>query len=229
LAYVAIKEARMTQKPHLAELAEPPLATQSAESARQRIFRAAEWLVAEHGFDGVSTRDIVARAGANVAAVNYHYGSKNRLLMEIFRTRAAELNRERTRLLRAALEATPGEPRAILRALVEPPTLWVDEDRRIALRFLNRARNEGPLEMREIIRTDVRHLRRFADALAEALPDLPAEELLWRLHFAVGVLHHNQPSDYARLSILSDGLCTPDDREALLRRLLEFICGGFGV
>jgi hypothetical protein len=43
------------------------------------------------------------------------------------------------------------------------------------------------------------------------------------------VLHHNQPSDYARLSILSDGLCTPDDREALLRRLLEFICGGFGV
>lgn len=220
----------MTDEAQLPDPATPSAQSSPAEAAgaKQRIFRAAEALVAEHGFEGVSTRDIVARAGANIASVNYYYGSKNRLLLEIFQTRAAELNRERTRLLRIAQETAPGDPRAILRALIEPPTLWVDDDRRVALRFLNRARYEGPLEVREIIRTDVRHLRRFADALVETLPDMPREEVLWRLHFAMGALHHNQPTDYARLSILSDGLCDPADREALLRRLLAFISGGFG-
>jgi AcrR family transcriptional regulator len=221
----------MTQPADMPDPVPPTPAGKAGEggNARERIFRAAEWLIAEHGFDAVSTRDIVARAGANVAAVNYHYGSKNRLLLEIFRTRAAELNRERAQLLRATLKAEPGNPRAILRALIEPPTLWVDDDRRIALRFLNRARYEGPSDIREIIRTDVRHLQRFADALAGALPEVPRDEVLWRLHFALGVLHYNQPTDYDRLALLSDGSCTPEDRQALMQRLLQFICGGFDL
>lgn len=214
----------------MATLVPPPEnAPPGEDGARQRIFRAAEALVAEHGFEAVSTRDIVAQAGVNIAAVNYHYGSKNRLLLDIFRTRAAELNRERTRLLRTALETQPGDARAILRALIEPPTLWISDDRRVALRFLNRARSEGPLEVRETIRTDVRHLRRFVDALAAALPAMPRDALLWRFHFALGVLHHNQAADYERLAILSDGACAPDDRDALLARLIDFIAGGFGL
>ncbi len=199
------------------------------EGAKQRIFRAAEALVGENGFEAVSTRDIIARANVNIAAVNYHYGSKYRLLLEIFRMRAAELNNERTAMLQAAIEEQPGDARAILRALVEPPTMWVSEERRIALRFLNRARSEGPLEVREAIRTDVRHLRRFVDALADALPDMPREELLWRFHFALGVLHHNRAADYDRLALLSDDACSPEDRDALLTRLLDFIAGGFGL
>lgn len=208
------------------QTAAPPPA---GDGARLRIFRAAEALVAEQGFDSVSTRDIVAGAQANVAAVNYHYGSKSRLMLEIFRTRAAELNRERNRLLRTATETRPGDARAILRALIEPPTIWISDERRVALRFLNRARTEGPAEVRATIRTDVRHLRRFVDALAAALPLLSREDVTWRLHFALGVLHHNQAADYERLAILSGGACTPDDRDALLHRLLGFIAGGFGL
>ena len=207
----------------------PSVTAPSEDGARQRIFRAAEALVAEHGFEPVSTRDIVAAAGVNIAAVNYHYGSKTRLMLEIFRTRAAELNRERTRLLRVAIETRPSDARAILRALIEPPTLWISDERRVALRFLNRARSEGPVEVRETIRTDVRHLRRFVDALAVALPAMPRDEVLWRFHFALGALHHNHAADYARLAVLSDGACAPDDRHALLERLLEFIAGGFGL
>lgn len=197
--------------------------------AKLRIFHAAEALVSEQGFDAVSTRDIVAKAGVNIAAVNYHYGTKHRLLLEIFRIRATELNRERSQLLRVAMEERPGDARAILHALVEPATLWISDERRVALRFLNRARSEGPLEVRETIRTDVRHLRRFVDALALALPAMPREDLLWRFHFALGVLHYNQSADYERLAILSDGACAPDDRVALLRRLVDFIAGGFGL
>lgn len=201
----------------------------SDDDARTRIFRAAEALVAEQGFEAISTRDIVAAAGVNIAAVNYHYGTKTRLMLDIFRTRATELNRERAALLRAAVDTDPRDALAILRALIEPSTLWISDDRRVALRFLNRARSEGPLEVRETIRTDVRHLRRFVDALGHALPAMPRDELLWRFHFALGVLHHNQAADYARLAILSDGLLSVDDREALLRRLLDFIAAGFGL
>lgn len=200
-----------------------------AVQPRQRIFLAAERLVAERGFEQVSTRDITAAAGVNLAAINYHYGSKADLLLAIFRTRAAELNRERSALLQTALKAPSPDARAILRALIEPSTLWISDERRTALSFLNRARSEGPAEIRDIIRTDVRHLRRFADALAQALPGFDHAELMWRLHFSLGVLHHNSAGDYERLALLSDGSCAPDDREALLRRLLDYVVAGFGV
>lgn len=200
-----------------------------AVPAKRRLFLAAEALVAEHGFEAVSSRDITGRAGTNIAAINYHYGSKIALLLTIFHVRAAELNRERAAMLRAALRTEAPDARAVLRALIEPTILWVSGERRTALRFLNVARNEGPPEIRDIIRTDVRHLRRFADALARALPDMPRIELFWRLHFALGVLHHNSADDYDRLARLSEGRCTPDDRAALLARLLDYIAAGFGA
>jgi len=199
------------------------------QGAKKRLFLAAETLIAEEGFEAVSSRNITARAGVNLAAINYHYGSKTALLLDIFQTRAAELNRERTTLLRAALVGEPPSPRAILRALIEPPTLWISDARRTALRFLNRARSEGPAEIRAMIRDDVRHLRRFVEALEQALPHLDRAEIVWRLHFSLGVLHHNSAADYQRLALLSDGLCTPEDREALLGRLLDFVAAGFGA
>lgn len=196
---------------------------------KMRIFLAAEELVAHQGFEAVSSRDITARAGVNLGAINYHYRSKHELLMEIFRTRAGELNRERQAMLREALAENPPSARGILRALIEPPTVWSSDTRRTALTYLNRARREGPAEVREIIRTDVRHLRRFAEALADALPHLSREDIHWRLHFALGVLHHNSAADYERLALLSDGKCTPDDREGLLNNLTAFITAGFGI
>ncbi|MDT0575882.1 TetR/AcrR family transcriptional regulator [Croceicoccus sp. F390] len=203
--------------------------TREPPPAKLRILAAAEQLVAEQGFDAVSTRDIVARAQVNIAAVNYYFGSKQSLLLEIFATRAAELNRERATLLARVIDKRPDDVRAIMHALFQPTILWNSEERRLALRFLNRARREGPLEVRETIRTDVRHLYRFVDALANALPQMPHEELLWRFHFALGALHHNQPGDYERLIVLSDGACRPDDQQRLLDHLLDFVARGFGV
>ena len=76
----------------------------------ERIFLAAERLFAERGFDGVSVRDIVQEAGVNLAAVSYHFGSKSALLMELFRARTKEMNRERHALLREAEAKFAGAP-----------------------------------------------------------------------------------------------------------------------
>src|SRR5439155_25748310 len=73
-------------------------------ATKTAVFGAAERLFALHGFQNVSVRDITAEAGVNLASVNYHFGSKDALLFEIFRRRTSELNRERARMLHEAAD-----------------------------------------------------------------------------------------------------------------------------
>lgn len=203
--------------------------TQAATKAA--VFNAAERLFALNGFQNVSVRDITAEAGVNLASVNYHFGSKDALLFEIFRRRTAELNRERARLLHEANARHDGKPpvREILEAYFAPPLRWSapDNDRRISIQFIIRARSEGTEEMKEVLRNDVSHLARFADALIKARPDLPPETVYWRLHFCLGMVHNNRFAEFDRLHVLSDGITREGDTEALLKRMLDFAEAGF--
>ena len=206
--------------------------TPEAEAAtKQLVFNAAERLFALHGFQNVSVRDITAEAGVNLASVNYHFGSKDSLLFEIFRRRTQELNRERARMLHEASDRNAGKPpvREILTALFSPPLRWLDpsNDRRISLQFLIRARSEGTAEIREVLGSDVSHLKRFADALLAARPDLAPEEVYWRLHFVLGMIHQNRFMELDRLHVLSEGLTREGDVDALLARMVDFAEAGF--
>src|SRR5579864_7288463 len=177
---------------HMTNEAPQNLEEETHAATKAAVFGAAERLFALHGFQNVSVRDITAEAGVNLASVNYHFGSKDALLFEIFRRRTAELNRERARMLHEAADRAGGAPpvREILRALFEPPMRWTrpDSERRISMQFIIRARSEGADQIREVLRTDVSHLRRFADALMAARPELAAEEVYWRLHFSLGMI-----------------------------------------
>ena len=206
---------------------------ENAALTRNMVFAAAERLFAVHGFQKVSVRDITAEAGVNLASVNYHFGSKDALLLEIFRRRTAELNRMRARMLHEANDAHDGKPpvRAILEALIAPPVLWLDPrgDRMISVQFIIRSRSEGTEEMREALRSDVSHLRRFADALLAARPDLAPEDVYWRLHFVLGMIHNNRFAEFDRLSTLSEGLTHESDAGALIKRMVDFAEAGFGA
>jgi AcrR family transcriptional regulator len=205
----------------------------ASAATRSEIFTVAERLFASHGFHGVSIRDITAQAKANVAAVNYHFGSKDTLLLEIFRTRAAELNRERARMLHAANARHDDHPplREILAALFAPPIRWyhASDGRHVALQFILRVRTEGTAAMLEHLRKDVSHLDRFAAALKQALPDLSDELVLWRLHFCLGLVHNNRPAEFERLHRLSRGATRNLEAEAMLERMLDFAVAGFGA
>jgi AcrR family transcriptional regulator len=67
----------------------------ATDRTRTAILNAAEQLYAERGFSDVTLRDIVAAASVNLAAVNYHFGSKDELIAELFVTRSIATNRER--------------------------------------------------------------------------------------------------------------------------------------
>jgi len=206
-------------------------AEQTEAATKAAVFCAAERLFALHGFQNVSVRDITADAGVNLASVNYHFGSKDALLFEIFRRRTGELNRERARMLHEANDRHGGKPpvREILEALFAPPLRWADpaNDRRISVQFIIRARSEGTADMREAIQNDVSHLERFANALIAACPDLPRETVYWRLHFALGMVHNNRFAEFDRLSTLSGGLTREAEVDALLARMLDFAEAGF--
>jgi AcrR family transcriptional regulator len=204
---------------------------ESQAATKAAVFNAAERLFALHGFQNVSVRDITAEAGVNLASVNYHFGSKDALLFEIFRRRTSELNRERARMLHEAADRHAGKPpvREILEAYFAPPLRWADPagERSISVQFIIRARSEGTQQMREAIQNDVSHLERFANALIAARPDLPREEVYWRLHFVLGMVHNNRFIEFDRLHHLSGGITREGDVAALLNRMLDFAEAGF--
>ena len=94
----------------------------ATDRTRTAILNAAERLYAERGFSDVTLRDIVGEAGVNLAAVNYHFGSKDELIAELYVTRSIATNRIRLAELKAAEDAGGGRApiEAVVRALVGP-------------------------------------------------------------------------------------------------------------
>jgi len=196
----------------------------STDSTRTAILNAAERLYAARGFGDVTLRDIVAAAGVNLAAVNYHFGSKDELIAELFVSRSLATNRERLNELKAAELAGGGRApiEAVLRALVGPTLrgcLGPDQQRSDAARFMIRASIEAVAPIRKIKNREIDHLRRFAAAMRRSLPGLPDVEIYWGLHFALAMAHQTI-RDSERLERLSDGQCDLDDVAAVIERVV---------
>src|SRR6201998_2258764 len=140
-----------------------------SDQTRTAILAAAERLYADRGFGDVTLRDIVAEANVNLAAVNYHFGSKDELIAELFVTRSLALNRERVQKLRAPEERGGGraEVSEILRALIGPSLrgcIGPERERSTAARFMIRASIESVPPIRRIRNRELDHLRKFAAA-----------------------------------------------------------------
>jgi AcrR family transcriptional regulator len=196
-----------------------------SDRTRALILDAAERLYAERGFGDVTLRDIVAAAGVNLAAVNYHFGSKDELIAELFVTRGIATNRERLAELKAAEAAGGGQAdvKAILRALVGPTLrgcLGPDNEQSSAAHFMIRASIESVPPIRRIKNREIDHLRKFAAAIRRSLPDCDEADLYWGLHFALAMAHQTI-RDTERLTKLSEGSCDVNDVEALIGRIVE--------
>ena len=196
------------------------------------MFNAAERLFALHGFQNVSVRDITADAGVNLASVNYHFGSKDALLFEIFRRRAGRAEPrtgahaargQRPARRQAAGAGHPGGPVRPAAELGDPAN-----DRRISVQFLIRARSEGTAQMRDALQNDVvapGALRRRPDR--RPARDLAPETVYWRLHFALGMVHNNRFAEFDRLQSPVRRPDREDDVPALLKQMLDFAEAGF--
>src|SRR6202051_5255150 len=195
-----------------------------SDQTRSAILAAAERLYADRGFGDVTLRDIVAEANVNLAAVNYHFGSKDELIAELFVTRSLATNRERLNELKAAEEAGGGRAdiNSILRALVGPTLrgcLGPDRERSAAARFMIRASIESVPPIRRIKNPQIDHLRKFAAAMRRSLPDCSEADLYWGLHFALAMAHQTI-RDSERLTKLSEGKCALTDVAGVIERIV---------
>jgi AcrR family transcriptional regulator len=195
-----------------------------SDQTRTAILAAAERLYADRGFGDVTLRDIVAEANVNLAAVNYHFGSKDELIAELFVTRSMALNRDRLTQLKAAEDKGGGRADIadILRALVGPTLrgcLGPENQRSTPAQFMIRVSIEAVPAIRRIRNREIDHLRKFIAAMRRSLPDRNDVELYWGLHFALAMAQQTV-RDSERLAKLSEGKCDVDDVDAVVERVV---------
>jgi AcrR family transcriptional regulator len=189
---------------------------------KTRILNAAEKLFGKDGFDGTSLRDITAEADVNLAAVNYHFQSKDSLIDAVIARRIEPVTQKRLELLDAAgLHPTVEQ---IVHAFVGPV---VEQDPSPFVPLIGRVLSTPDQFVSRVFK---KHLavvaERFAGALAEALPELSQAERLWRLHFMAGAMAHMLLWRHL-LPELTNGACDPTDRKAVATRLVAFAAAGF--
>jgi len=197
---------------------------------RERLIEAAERLFARQGYASTSVRDLTTEAGCNVAAVNYHFGGKDRLYVETFRSLLPEIRDRRLEIVEQAMAEGGGDAtlETFLEAFAE--AIWdpfVDESRgRLLMGFF----------MHEIL--DPRlpsgvFRQEFADPLmdmaANALqrlePGLDDRSARMCAMSVVGQILH---AFKARRLFLHDGgpSSLPADIEAHIRHIVRFSAAG---
>ncbi len=204
-----------------------------AGATKARILDAAEALFMEHGFEATSLRSITATAGVNLAAVNYHFGSKEELFQAVLTRRLDPMNQARVALLdrlEAEAGAGPLACERILGALLTPALALARDPERGGkdfLKLLGRAyADPAPFIRRFLSEQYAQMIARFKAAFGRALPQLPRKELSWRLHFIMGALSYTLAGTDALKLIAELNPRETDNDEILLRRLAPFLLAG---
>jgi AcrR family transcriptional regulator len=207
--------------------------SQAPVATKARILDAAETLFMEHGFEATSLRLITEAAGVNLAAVNYHFGSKEELFQAVLTRRLDPMNQARVALLdRYEAQAAPAplSCERILAALFVPALTLARDPARGGtnfLRLLGRAYADPAPFIRQFLSVQYAPMiARFKDAFARALPNLPRKELSWRLHFIMGALSYTLAGTDALKIIAELNPVETDNDEILLRRLAPFLLAG---
>ena len=203
---------------------------------RERILNAAELLFMENGYDATSMRHITKQAGVNLAAVNYHFGSKEALIQDVFRRRLEWLNVERLRVLgemEAAANGAALKPSQIVDALFGTLLRMADDESvggPTFVKLLGRTLTDPTKFINTFLAREHAYVMdRFKEALFKALPDVPKSEIIWRFHFMLGATSYAIAGTDV-LSGITDWQLSPKDRlerpDLLLPRLMTFLLGG---
>ena len=208
---------------------------QSIKDTRERILDAAERLFMQHGYDGTSMRLVTGEAEVNLAAVNYHFGSKEELMQAVLRRRLGFINQERMRMLDEAEAKAGGQPLkpSVIIDCFFGTLLRVAADQKAGgetfLRLLGRTMTEQSTFIRTFMSTEYADvLERYKQAMFRSLPGVPRAEIVWRFHFMLGATSYAiAGTDTLHLVTdwqLEEGAAEQDKN--LLPRLMSFLLGG---
>ncbi len=205
----------------------------SQPDTKQRILDAAESLFAREGFHNTSLRAITRQAEANLAAVNYHFGSKDALVRAVLERRLTPLNqarRERLNRLRETSGANGRRPgvEETLRAFIEPTLDFRNSDpgAKDFVSLVGRALGEPDESVRKIfMRLMEPVFQLFFETLCAALPQHPHKTVFWRLVFSLGSMGQTLCLMDKPLP-LPEGIAPIHETETLLALLIPFLTAG---
>jgi len=205
-----------------------------AEDTKTMILDAAERLFAEHGFAATSLRNIIAEAGVNLAAVHYHFGSKEALIKAVLERRIVPMNEERLRML-DLVEARGGasaiDLEGVVEALIGPPLRLrgKDKDKKSGdyfMKIIGRTFAEADSRLKEMFFAMFEQIaQRFFPAFKRSCPNIPPETLFWRCHFVIGAMAHTM-CDKESVEYYAKGVCDPNDVERIIDELVQFSTAG---
>jgi len=198
---------------------------------KARILDSAEKLFAEHGFAATSLRQITTDAGVNLAAVNYHFQSKESLILAVLMRKMGPINERRLELL-DEVEAEAGDDQLSLEAVLGAFLLPVLEAKGSGVqlcdfpRLMGRMYTEpGDWMTRIFPQAFAPVIARFHPAFKRTLPGSTVEDIGWGLHFSIGAMAHYLAGG-ALLTLVSQGLADPADTEAAMPRLVTYMAAG---
>ncbi len=205
----------------------------TSADTKTRILDAAEQLFMEHGFEATSLRSLTSAASVNLAAVNYHFGSKEELFQAVLTRRLDPMNQERIELLERLERGAGGRPigvEKILSAMLVPALRLARDEKRGGknfLRLLGRAYADPAPFIRHFLSAQyVEMITRYKEAFMRSLPHLSRQELTWRLHFVMGALSYTLAGTDALRLFAQVAASDKDNDELLLQRLAPFLVAG---
>src|ERR1035438_1749636 len=185
-------------------------------TTKTRLLDTAERLFAQHGIEATSLRIITREAGVNLAAVNYHFQSKEALMHAVIARRLDPINEERLAML-DAVEAEAGDGPLpldqVLDALLRPIFEMLSGPAKEFAPMMSRIFTESSDLTEKVFQKHLAHMSaRFFPALERAIPHLPRTELLWRMQFMMGAVAHTVGGAKV-LRVISSGMCDSSDVE----------------
>ena len=199
-----------------------------AEATKLRILEAALVQFGQFGFQGASLRQIVAAAGANVAAANYYFGSKEGLLVATIDHFIVSTQEYRFQLLEDCTDISPDTQRvrALISAYLRPHfEITLGQRNEAYARLLSQVLTEAhPTLQKEIDRALLPVRQRLAEYLCACYPEASRELVARVIGLVLGVLMQG-PFSVDQKSLAFHGL-RKDTFEDALAEATEFAFGG---
>lgn len=197
-----------------------------------RILDAAEVLFADKGFTETSLRQITGRAGVNLAAVNYHFGSKKSLIHAVFARFLDPFCASLTQALdeREQQGQAPDSPEQLLELLIAQTRAIrprSGQDLSIFMRLLGLAFTQSQGHLRRSLREHYGETwQRYMQLLQASLPDMPRAELFWRLQFMIGSVAFSLSGLKALREISEADFATKVSTTQVMQLMLPFLAAG---
>lgn len=206
--------------------------TEPGEETRKRILDTAEQMLGQHGIAGLSLRQVTAKAGVNLAAVHYHFGSKEGLVKALVHRVMDPVNRERLRLLDLLEEEAGGEPvppADLVTAFLHPIMIWSKDKDSLKqhVQMMGRVIGDPDQFYGSIAPEQFQQVKaRFFAAFERSLPHLNPEQLFWRLMFMVGAMAQSMLI-FPYAERMSEGFCSGVSLSNALEEMIKFTTAGF--